>query len=326
MNILDYCNTFLDGGIRVDPNYQRTDKVWPLKAKQYLIETIVLGYPIPKLFLHQKIDIKSKKSIKFVVDGQQRTHAIVDFFKNKFPLSNTSGTNLAGKYYDNLDEDSQNAFLSYSLPIDLFITASREEIIETFRRINSYTVPLNAEEKRHANFQGLMKWYIYALARTYSESFTVIGTLTEKNLSRMVDFKFFSEMVLFLNKGQILTTSPKLLDKLYEENDVDFSNAEIVSRKLSTAIESVLTWHWLSGMNVVKPYIMQMIILAIANNVDDNYLDEETIKQNLSNLSEAIESQDTGKYAEFVKATSKTTNEKTRKEVIYKFVSEAIFS
>ncbi|MGB2833119.1 MAG: DUF262 domain-containing protein [Methylotenera sp.] len=328
MNVLDYCNAFADKAIMVDTNYQRTDKVWPEKAKQYLIETIILGYPIPKLFLHQKIDLKSKKSIKYVVDGQQRSRAIVEYFLGKYALSNsTSIPDMAGRYFDSLSEEYQNAFLSYSLPIDLFISASREEIIETFRRINSYTVPLNAEEKRHADYQGIMKWFIYDLARRYSEKLTVIGTLTEKNLSRMADFKFLSEIVLFLEKGEILTTGPRLLDNLYSKYNDEFININFISDKIEDSMSVIFHWDWFVGLNVVKPHILQMIILSIANNTGiRQFLNEDVIREKLSQLSEAIESDNHPHLTQFVSAASRTTNDRLRKTVIYNTVTEAIFA
>ncbi|CAH1070209.1 DUF262 domain-containing protein [Candidatus Nitrotoga sp. 1052] len=327
MNVLDYCNAFIDGSIKVDANYQRTDKVWPEKAKQYLIETIILGYPIPKLFLHQKIDLKSKKSIKYVVDGQQRSRAIIEYFTGKYSISNsTSIPDMAGKYFDSLHEDYQNAFLSYSLPIDLFVSASREEIIETFRRINSYTVPLNAEEKRHANYQGIMKWFIYDLARKFSEKLTVIGALTEKNLSRMADFKFLSEIILFLDRGEIVTTGAKLLDSLYSKYDNDFPKINFVNDKIEDSMSVIFKWDWLEGLNVVKPYILQMIILSIANNHDHmQFLPEYQIRENFSQLSEAIESDTHPHLDKFVAAASRTTNDKVRKTVIYEYVTRAMY-
>jgi Protein of unknown function DUF262 len=327
MNILDYCNAFQGGDIKVDPNYQRTDRVWPEQARQYLIETIILGYPVPKFFLHQKIDLKSKKSMKFVVDGQQRSRAIIDYFMGRFSISKKSNAiQLAGKTFDMLDEDSQNAFLSYSLPIDLFVTASREEIIETFRRINSYTVPLNAEEKRHANHQGEMKWFIYDLATKYSEHLAMIGTLSEKNLARMVDFKFFSEMVCFINQGAILTTNAKLLDKLYAEYDKEFPNAARVKEKIDNAMAVIISWPWLQGLNVVKPHILEMILLALINESHIKTLrDEQRIKEEFADLSEAIEYGQSVEWAEFVAASSKTTNDKSRKIVIYDAVAKVLF-
>ena len=327
MNILDYCNAVEARDIRVDTNYQRTDKVWPEKAQQYLIESIILGYPIPKLFLHQKIDLKSKRSIKFVVDGQQRTKAIVDYFEGKFAFSSKSTIpKLAGKTFDMLDEESQNDFLTYSLSIDLFVTATREEIIETFRRINSYTVPLNAEEKRHANHHGEMKWFISELAKKYSERLAQLGTLSEKNLARMVGFKFFSELICFLDRGEILTTNAKLLDGLYTKYDKEFSKGVEIKEQVESAMEKLGDWPWLQGLNVVKPHILGMLILTLINESSSKQLQNEMrIKEGLSSLSEAIEVNQSSEWTDFVNAASKTTNDGKRKEVIYKTLAMVLF-
>ncbi len=327
MNILDYCNAFEAGDIKVDANYQRTDRVWPEQAQQYLIETIILGYPVPKFFLHQKIDLKSKRSTKFVVDGQQRSRAIVDYFAGKYSISKKSNAvQLAGKTFEMLDEESQNAFLSYSLPIDLFVTASREEIIETFRRINSYTVPLNAEEMRHANYQGEMKWFIYDLATKYSEQLAQLGTLSEKNLARMVDFKFFTELVCFLVRNEIITTNAKLLDSLYAKYDKEFQAATEIRLKVDSSLETLRHWPWLQGLNVVKPHILEMILMALINEAPNKQLrNEMRIKEGLSALSEAIENGDSAEWAEFVKAASRTTNDRNRKLVIYASLVRVLF-
>ncbi len=324
MNILDYCHAFTNGSIKVDTNYQRTDRVWPEQAKQYLIETIILGYPIPKFFLHQKIEFKSKQSMKFVVDGQQRSRAIVDYFNGKFAISKKSNyEQLAGNTFDMLHENEKNAFLSYSLPIDLFVTASKEEIIETFRRINSYTVPLNAEEKRHANYQGEMKWFVYDLAAKYSAVLAELGALTEKNLARMVDFKFFSEIVCFIDQGKIVTTNARLLDNLYIKYDKEFPGATSTREKIDLAMGVISGWVWLNELNVVKPHILGMIIMSIINESSAKKLKSEIIiKAGLSELSEAIEE---GAQTEFVNAASKTTNDKHRKLVIYQYVSGVLF-
>lgn len=327
MNVLDYCNAFLKGDIKVDPNYQRTDRVWPEQAQQYLIETMILGYPIPKFFLHQKIDLKSKKSTKDVVDGQQRSRAIVNFFAGKFSISKKSIIpHLAGKSFEMLEEGDQNSFLSYSLPIDLFVTASREEIIETFRRINSYTVPLNAEEKRHANHQGEMKWFVSHLVTEYSESLALLGTVTEKNLARMVDFKFFSEIVCFIDRGEIVTTSAKLLDDLYKKYDKEFPNSVTYKEKIDFGLNVIKGWPWLQGLNVVKFHIMEMIIMAIINESSMKTLRNEfAIKEGFSELSEAIEAGGDSNWYDFVQAASKTTNDKNRKLIIYNSVCKVLF-
>ena len=323
MNILDYCNDFIAGKIKVDTNYQRTDKVWPDQAKKYLIESIILGYPIPKFFLHQKIDAKSKTALKFVVDGQQRSMAILEFFQNKLPLARkTKIPDLANKTFDTLPEEHQNTFLSYSLPIDLFVTAQREEIIETFRRINSYTVPLNAEEKRHAYHQGDMKWFIHAMATNFSGQLADLGVFTEKNLARMADYKFYAELVCFLKEKKIITTTAKTLDDLYSKNDEAFPEAEEIIDIVVKAMVTVKQWTWLKGSNIVRFHIFQMLLATLMLFEKNTLLPEERIRENLSEMSEALEVGSSTKYATFLSSVSKTTNDGKRR----KSISEAFYS
>ena len=78
MTVADYCAGLDRGELQVNQLYQRSDKVWPPAARSFLIETIILGYPLPKIFLFQKTDLKSKKTVKEIVDGQQRTRADQD--------------------------------------------------------------------------------------------------------------------------------------------------------------------------------------------------------------------------------------------------------
>ncbi|GAJ16274.1 unnamed protein product, partial [marine sediment metagenome] len=53
-------------------------RVWSSKARSYLIDTILDGFPIPAVYIRQKINLKIAKSIREVVDGQQRIGAILD--------------------------------------------------------------------------------------------------------------------------------------------------------------------------------------------------------------------------------------------------------
>ena len=158
--VADYCNAHKRQEVLVDRKYQRNSRVWPQRAQSYLIETILRGFPMPKLALHQKTDLTSRKSLKYVVDGQQRTNAIVDFFNGDLTLSRSLELEEArGRTLDSLSQELQETFLSYPLQFDQFEAADEDVVREYFRRINSFTTPLNPEERRHANFQGNMKWF-----------------------------------------------------------------------------------------------------------------------------------------------------------------------
>ena len=56
LTIADYCSAMSRHEIETNREYQRSDKVWPPAARSFLIETILLGYPVPKIFLFQKVD------------------------------------------------------------------------------------------------------------------------------------------------------------------------------------------------------------------------------------------------------------------------------
>src|SRR6202030_3121141 len=124
------------------------------------------GYPIPKFYLYQVTDLRTRQTVKEIVDGQQRSMAIRDYFAGVFRLSQVIELEDArGKTYDELGEQLQGQFLGYGLAYDLLVGATSTEVRETFRRMNLFTVPLNPEEQRHAVYQGKFKWFVHRVAR-----------------------------------------------------------------------------------------------------------------------------------------------------------------
>jgi hypothetical protein len=111
--IADDCEDLGQNKITVNREYQRSDKVWPPAAKSFLIESILLGYPIPKISLFQRIDVKTRKAVKEIIDGQQRTVSILDFHSGKLRLSRTfEAEEFAGASYFDLSEELQSKFLN----------------------------------------------------------------------------------------------------------------------------------------------------------------------------------------------------------------------
>jgi hypothetical protein len=71
MSVADYCEGMEAGRIVVNHDYQREQGIWSPFARSYFIESVMLGYPIPKLFLYTRFDLKTKKSTKEIVDGHR---------------------------------------------------------------------------------------------------------------------------------------------------------------------------------------------------------------------------------------------------------------
>lgn len=70
---------FIDSGIVKIPGFQR-NYVWDIKRASKLIESIIIGIPIPQIFLYEE-----GKNKFIVIDGQQRYMTIYYFVKKRFP-------------------------------------------------------------------------------------------------------------------------------------------------------------------------------------------------------------------------------------------------
>lgn len=340
MPVADYCQAMERNEIRVNREYQRSEKVWPPAARSFLIETILLGFPMPKLAHHQTTDLKTRKVTKEIVDGQQRSMAILEFWQNKYRLSKTVETDeIKGKKYKDLEPEYQQQFLDYSLSIDLFVGATAEEIREVFRRINSYTVPLNPEEQRHAEYQGKFKWFIHGLARKLSEGLKASGIFAEKQLIRMQDTKLLADIVFAMEKG-IQTTKSDELDELYKEYEEEFTDEEKVEKQLMGAFDLVLGWNDLHNTQLMKPHNVFALLLALIHirtplakltplykSPSMKAYDPDVVVPRLTQIAELLELEPDDapkKHKPFLEASSEKTNVKETREIRFKTYCAAL--
>ena len=91
-------DNFRDDNLYVDDSFQRR-YVWLEKHKIKLIETILLGYAIPEIYLWEtEIDPDSGQAKYSIVDGQQRIGALFDFIDGKFKLKISLQNSLLFKF------------------------------------------------------------------------------------------------------------------------------------------------------------------------------------------------------------------------------------
>ncbi len=109
------------------PKFQRRD-VWSDKARSYLIDTILRGKPIPKIYMRQDINPKTRRTTREIVDGQQRLRSVLGFIKNGFKISKAHHKDFRGKYFSGLDKDTQRGILKYEFVVDLVVRHILEEI------------------------------------------------------------------------------------------------------------------------------------------------------------------------------------------------------
>ena len=337
MPVVDYCDALKSHAIYINRDYQRSDKVWPPAARSFLIETMLLGYPIPKLLLSQHTDLRTRKSRKEIVDGQQRSATVLSYFEGEFGISKHSTVErLAGRKLEDLDEDDRRRFLDYGLGIDLVVAATPDEIRETFRRINSYTVPLNPEEQRHAVHQGSFKWFIYNLTKKFEQSFLQIGLFNQKALVRMRDAKLLCEIIHAMLNG-IVTTNKNHLDGLYRSRNDAFPEHVHVDRRLCGAMDFLLDQPDIHNGPLMKPHLVYSLILAAVQVAEPlaelasvfggqgRPIDRRGASIHLGRLADALEQDGgEGELRRFVAASSSRTNVAGQRQVRTQYFCRAL--
>ncbi len=322
------------GSVTINRDYQRSRAIWPPTAQSYFIESILLGFPIPKLALYPKTDVKSRLTVEEIVDGQQRTDTLQQFILDNVRVPKRSELACAGKCYSAIGETLQQRFLSYVLPIDLFLEATPAQIREMFRRINSYQAPLNAEEKRHARFQGEFKWFIHTLAGNHSQTLMQLGTLKERNLIRMADVKWLAEVLDAMLSG-IRTTRKSILDALYRDNDKSFPDQNRIAKRIDAAIPIVARFPAAQGTELSKHYNLYALILAVMHLRSPIEPLQEAYRigrhrgklngRQLERLNAALDDpEEYPEYEEFIDACSEGTNVEAKRVIRFQWMCRAL--
>jgi hypothetical protein len=147
-----------------DPSYQRGGDVWTLRQRQRFIDSLLNGYDVPKIYLH---DLRGRHPTKVyaVVDGKQRLTAMWDFLADRFTLADDfvvegpppgeipdGAVPPAGAVrFSQLDPAWQRLLLQTELSVVLIRDAEESDIDELFDRLND-GAPLTAAERRNAIF------------------------------------------------------------------------------------------------------------------------------------------------------------------------------
>jgi hypothetical protein len=337
ISVGDYCHLLNDKSITVNEDYQRKGGLWTSQARSFFIESILLEYPIPKIFLYAKVDLKDRSTIKEIVDGQQRSLALQQFYNKKFKLSTKLETEeLRGKNYNQLDDAYKSIFLSYSLPIDEFRGVQPDDIQESFRRMNASNVPLNDEEQRNARFQGAFKWFIQSVAKRYSQPLAQAGLFSRRDIIRMVDTKNYAEIVHVVENG-FVTTKATQIDTLYKKYNVEFDLEESYREMLYSGIEAFLSSDVLHQKPLLKHHIFQTLISVFmdrqfglglldkakqVSEIQDSHIGEEI---DLATLLAALDDpEEFPQLFSFVEAASKGTNVGKAKAVRFVYFNHVI--
>ena len=221
--------------LELQPKFQRRS-VWSDKARSFLMDSVVRGKPIPKIFIRQDIDPKTKKTVREVVDGQQRLRTIFSFLQDGFKLNKAHSTDFGGKFYSELPEEVQTGILKYELSVDLLLDAPDKEVLDIFARLNSYAVKLNPQELRNATYFGEFKTLAYSLGLEYASFWTANRIFTDAQVLRMDEVELASDLLVALLDG---TKSRKVIEAYYKKYDDDLKEKTKLAQNFRKTMDAI---------------------------------------------------------------------------------------
>ena len=222
--------------IDFDPPYQRRGRLWSLDDKAYLIDSIINGYDVPKLYLADfqigQSALNVSKLPYAIIDGKQRLEAVFDFFENKLvlhkdflfkkdPSLRIGGLSLKDlrRSYPRVAEEFENA----SLDIMSVFAEDEADINEIFVRLNK-SKPLTGAEVRNA-VVGPVSDLIRVIA---SHDFFIENI--RFSVSRAADLNAAAKVLLFEYSGRPTATKKTNLDEFAQEL-VDREKLELAARR-----------------------------------------------------------------------------------------------
>lgn len=226
------------GLLRLDPPYQRRS-VWSQPYKDYFVDTVLLGYPAPAIFLYE--DIQDDGTTEYsVVDGKQRLSAVIAFLEGEFPVSESATVErLRGSYFSDLTSDEKRDFYRYQFSIEQLPSTDEGTLSNIFDRINKNVARLTPQELRHAKYSGQFVSATERLAEYMEEElakdFPRIATQSRR---QMKDVEFVAQLLLFTENG-VAGQSQDDLDAAYSAKEEDWDSQQEVEQEFRSAIEAL---------------------------------------------------------------------------------------
>lgn len=234
---------FRDGSYYVDDSFQRR-LVWGEKQKVRLIETVLMGYPIPEIYIHQQpTDPKTGKQRFSIVDGQQRISSLSQFVSNEWMLKSTyldianRSSDYADDEWTNLSTSQKSIVYDYMLNVRIIPPSIQtEEIRKIFKRLNETDRSLNPQEIRHAEFTGKFLKLAEKIADlAFWENWEVFS---DRSIRRMADVEFATSLLSYVKNGVVTDTAANI-NHLYDLYNDSYPGIRSDEKKIKDTLDMI---------------------------------------------------------------------------------------
>lgn len=180
------------------PDYQR-EMAWDEARQSKFIESVLLGLPIPYIFVGDIRDDENDEARLEIIDGTQRIRTLTRFINNELTLNELKKLkSLNGFTFNDLPLARQRRFKRTTLRmIQLTENANEEVRRDMFERINTGSVELNDMEKRIGSMPGPFLDLIQELSK--NSKFRDLCFFNETAINRREPQEFVLRFFAFLN-------------------------------------------------------------------------------------------------------------------------------
>lgn len=175
-----------DRQIVVQPSFQR-EFVWDIKKSSKLIESFLLGYPVPNILLGRNPETETME----VIDGQQRILSIYDYFIGTFrgeKIFKLTGEDIDSRFreksFGDLDEATQKKLRNSVLKAVVMVYPKTDPNIKftVFQRINTGSIVLNQQEIRNCIYGGNFNEMLIKLNKENAQWRKLVGRKPDKRM------------------------------------------------------------------------------------------------------------------------------------------------
>ncbi len=225
MSIGELTNLYRDGELKIRPEFQRFFR-WSSVQKSRLVESILLGIPLPSIFVAQ-----TETGTWELVDGLQRISTILQL---QGELRDKDGKQMAplvleatkfipaldGRVWQDKDpkkslSEAQRLDIKRS-KIDIKIIkreSSPQAKFDLFQRLNSYGSPLNSQEMRSALLVAVSPEFFAWLERlSADEAFVECTQLSDRLIEERFDLELIIRFLVLHNRPDNKITQSALRD------------------------------------------------------------------------------------------------------------------
>lgn len=334
---------YLEGNLEIKPPYQRRP-VWAPRQKSNLVESILLGLPVPEIYIHSTTSAEGTTHYA-VVDGQQRVRSVLQFvgIDKEEGEKEFNGFSLEG-----LEEDShwrnikfadlapkkREKFYDYSLSVRFLKDATDADVRDMFRRLNKFVTKLSDQELRNAIYSGPFIQLSNLLAD--DDYWAENGIVSPAIIRRMKDIEFISELLIGVMDGP-QGGSGQVIDDYYRQMEAfedEFPDQKQVKRlydRTLTATQSIFPeikkTRW---RNRTDFYSLFVAISAILGE-EAKSCNAEKVRSALADFAEEVsarisdeEAKVSANAADYAAAVKRGSSDKSRRAVRHKALLNTI--